>query len=337
MNLETYISNTSEIINNVGLNPELFYNLEDSPNQAEFLGIFNFYNETLEINKDYGIEPAHLFFVNLFSMNAMAGLSNNGYYLIGINMGTINWLIEKFKLNDTLITESDIFLFDKLAPYTDTPINNLMYQAGCHYTFYHELAHLIQKSKYLELNMEENPENQENFDINRHLLEIDADTFSALCLGTHIMQYSEKLFGQNVSKPLIEAMIVLFSVPIILYLLSFDGNSNDLYYREKTHPHPAIRLTNFLMVLTHYCNGALEGENKGFTASQGDIFINAMGIAEELQEKFFNDNTVSKYLDHITANRPLVVEYLQELVELNNNLETTATHKWNLRNSSNEE
>ena len=68
MSLETYISNTAEIITNVGLSPQLFYNLEDSPNQLEFLGIFNFYKETLEINKDYGVDPAHIFFVNSFSI-----------------------------------------------------------------------------------------------------------------------------------------------------------------------------------------------------------------------------------------------------------------------------
>ncbi|SDX59556.1 hypothetical protein [Flavobacterium degerlachei] len=333
MTLQDYNENIDSIMNDLGFNVSQFYDLEFSPNQSEFLNVFSFYRETLQINSVYGIVPAYLYFINNFSINAKAGLSDNGYYLIGIYMGTINWLINNFKTNETLIIESDIFLFEKLAPYTDTPINNLMYQAGLHFTFYHELAHLIQKSDYLELNLEENPETIEVFDINRHLMEIDADTFSALCLGTHIMQYSEKLFGEEVSKPLVEAMIVLFSVPIILYLLSFEGNSDNLYYAEKTHPHPAIRLTNFIIVLTHYCNQVLDGKNRGFTTDQGDIFIQAMNIAEELQYKFFDNNSVSIYRENITANRPQVISYLFELVELNDKLDTTATHKWNLRNA----
>lgn len=332
--MDNYQRNLLEIVKNVELNPDiLLFDVEYSPHKLEYLKFFNFYNETLQINGDYGITPAYLFFINSFSINARAQLSKNGYYLIGINMGTINWLINNFKLNDKLIEESNIFLFNKLAPYTDIPINNLMYQAGCHFTFYHELAHLIQKSNYLELNLEENPETIGFFDINRHLIEIDADTFSALCLGTHIMQYSDKIFGLNASKPLIEAMIVLFSIPIILYLLSFEGNSENIYYKEKTHPHPAIRLTNFLMVLTHYCNGVIEGEDKGFTASQGDIFINAMAIAEELQEIFFSNNTVSNYREVISNNRKEIVSYMGQLVELNNKIKDTATNKWNIRNS----
>ncbi len=241
-------------------------------------------------------------------------------------------MIDNFKSNKTLVSDNNIFLFDNLAPYLDTPINNLMYQAGCHYTFYHEMAHLIQKSDYLGLNMEENPQPIEFFDFNRHLLEIDADTFSALCLGTHIMQYSEKVFGENTSKVLVEALIILFSIPIILYLLSFEGNSKELYYRKSTHPHPAIRLTNFLMVLTHYCNGFLEGKDSGFTVSQGDMFLSAMGIAKKLQQTFFCGELVADYRKEITGNRPEVMEYLSVLVEANGKLTTTATHKWNLKN-----
>ncbi|MFY0602600.1 MAG: hypothetical protein JXQ93_01525 [Flavobacteriaceae bacterium] len=333
MTIENYRDNIREIINEVGLHPFLFSDIEGIENQLDFLDSFKFYKETLEINKDYGIEPSHLFFINSDTINARATLTSNGHYLIGINRGTINWLIEKFKLNNKLIDESEILLFEKLQPYLDTSINKLMYQAGCHFTFYHELAHLIQKSPFLELSMEENPAITDCFDIYRHQLEIDADTFSALCIGTHIMQYSEKIFGENISKPLFEAMQVLFSVPIILYLLSFEGNSEDLYYRENTHPHPAIRLTNFLMVLNHYCNNMLEGKDRGFTTNQGDIFLSAMSIAEKLQDIFFENKVISIYRENITVNRPQVIEYLGELVELNSALDSLSQHKWNLRNS----
>jgi len=218
MTLEEYRKNIVEIINKVGMHHALFSDLEGLDNELEFLKFFEFYSETLEQNHDYGIAPTFLFFGNSDTLNARASRSPNNEYLLGINRGTINWLIDNFKSNNTLVSDNNILLFNILAPHLDTPINNLMYQAGCHYTFYHEMAHLIQKSDYLELNMEENPQPIEVFDFNRHLLEIDADTFSALCLGTHIMQYSEKVFGENASKLLVEALIILFSIPIILYL-----------------------------------------------------------------------------------------------------------------------
>lgn len=333
MTIENYRESVREIIEQVGLLPQFFSDIEGLDNEEEFLEAFKFYTETLELNKDYGIEPAYLFFINSDTINAKATLTRGGHFLIGINRGTIEWLIRKFKLNDTLILDSNITLFDKLSPYMDTSINNLMYQAGCHYTFYHELAHLIQKSDYLELSMEENPISIEDFDINRHLLEIDADTFSALCIGSHIIQYSEKMFGENISSPILEAMQVLFIIPIILYMLSFEGNRQELYYRETTHPHPAIRITNFIMVLTHYINGVLTGKDIGFTTNQGDIFIYAMEIAEELQNTFFDTPVITSYRENITASRPQVIEYIGDLVESNAVLTTTAQHKWNIRNT----
>lgn len=332
MTLQDYRTHIADIINTVGLHHQMFSDLEGLDNESEFINVFKFYKETLELNSDYGITPAFLFFVNSDAINGRALRSPNNEYLLGINRGTINWLIDNFKANHTLISDNNIALFNILATYLDTPINNLMYQAGCHFTFYHEMAHLIQQSDYLELTMEEDPQPIAEFDFDRHLLEIDADTYSALCLGTHIMQYSEKVFGVNASKVLVEALIILFSIPIILYLLSFEGNSLQLYYRESTHPHPAIRLTNFLMVLTHYCNGVLEGKDSGFTVSQGDMFLSAMGIAQKLQHPFFGREVVAEYREEITGNRLEVMEYLSVLVETNRELTNTATYKWNLKN-----
>lgn len=197
MTLEEYREQIAEIINTVGLHRNLFSDLDGLDNESEFLNVFEFYKETLELNHDYGIAPAFLFFVNSDTINARAGKRVNNQFLLGINRGTINWLIDNFKSNDTLVSDNNILLFDGLNPYLDSPINNLMYQAGCHYTFYHEMAHLIQQSDYLELNMEENPQPIDIFDFDRHLLEIDADTFSALCLGTHIMQYLTELVEAN--------------------------------------------------------------------------------------------------------------------------------------------
>ncbi len=335
MTLQKYRTHVAEIINKVGLHHQFFSDLEGLRNKSEFLNVFEFYKKTLDLNSDYGIVPSFFFFVNSDTINGRAVRSPNNEYLIGINRGTINWLIDNFKSNHNLVTDYNITLFNILSPHFDTSINNLMYQAGCHFTFYHEMAHLIQQSEYLELTMEENPQPIQDFDFNRHLLEVDADTYSALCLGTHIMQYSEKIFGLNVSKILVEALVIVFSIPIILYLLSFEGNRVEIYYRESTHPHPAIRLTNFLMVLTHYCNGVLDGKDSGFTVDQGDIFLKAMRIAEQLEQPFFGGETVAAYRMGVTDNRPAVMEYLTELIEANNELTTTATYKWNIRQAAN--
>lgn len=78
------------------------------------------------------------------------------------------------------------------------------------------------------------------------------------------------------------------------------------------------------MVLTHYCNGVLEGEDSGFTVNQGDMFLSAMGISEKLQQPFFGKEIVAEYKSE-------VMEYLSVLLEANGELTSTTAYKWNLK------
>ena len=333
MTLEEYQDHLAEMIKEANIPESTIFNPEFSPNATDYLDTFGFYIETLNLNRDYGIEPAYLFFKNEYSLNAAATKTETNNYIVAINMGTIDWLLNKFKNNPQIVNDTNINLFRIFQPYLDNPINVLMYQTCCHFTFYHEMAHLIQNSNYLKSTLYENPESTGCFNFERHLLEIDADTFSALCLGTHIIQYCEKQFGQNFSKQNLEGLIVLFTVPIFLYFLSFSGNKNQLYLKETTHPHPNIRVTNFILVLTHYCNGVLNSKNRGFTADQGNLIIFSLEIAEKLQEFFFQDDVVTRYRKTMAENKVAIIEYLGELVETNHKLEETATNKWNLRHA----
>ncbi|CAL2093320.1 conserved protein of unknown function [Tenacibaculum sp. 190524A02b] len=334
MTIQNYTEHINQLVQEIGVSEAEIFNPEFSPNLEEYLNIFSFYQEALLHNNDFGIEPAYLFFKNDFSLNAAATKTLNDVYLVSINMGTINWLIDRLKTNSALVEETDINLFRILSPYLDIPINRLLYQACCHFTFYHEMGHLIQNSDLLLDTLRENPNGNVNYDFNRHLLEIDADTFSALCLGTHIFQYCDRLFGENFSQEQLEGLVVLFSISIFLYLISFPGNSCEFYLRESTHPHPALRITNLLMVLTHYCNNSLDSRNSGFTINQGNMFIYAMEIAEELQDFFFEAPLVSNYRQTMIDNRIEAITYLSEIVDANNELEITATSKWNIRHAN---
>nr|WP_293300016.1 hypothetical protein [Allomuricauda sp.] len=333
MNLLNYETHIKEVICNTDVKSGSIFNPEFSPLVDDYLQTYSFYQEALVHNNDFGIEPAYLYFKNDFSLNAAAKRTPNNVYLVSINMGTVDWLVRRLKNNTALIEDTNINLFRILSPYLDNPINILFYQACCHYTFYHEMGHLVQNSNFLNDSVEENPVFNSRFNFDRHLLEIDADTFSALCLGTHIFQYCERLFGANFTRERLQGLVVLFSISIFMYLLSFSGNTERFYLKESTHPHPALRLTNFLMVLTKYCNDSLEDRESGFTVNQGDMFIFAMEIAEELQGYFFNASVVSNYRQTMIENHSQAVEYLSELVEANSKLQTTAAHKWNLRHA----
>ena len=330
MNIEAYRAKIKQLSITLGLPINEFFDFEFSPFKSEFLGIFTFYTETLRDNHYYGIEPAFLYFNNYKSVNAKAGYFN-GNYVITINMGTVFWLISNFKRNELLKKSSgSIRLFKILEPKLDTSINMLMYQTGCHFTFYHEMAHLIQNSNLLEFHLEEKPNNKEEFSTEKHLLECDADEFSSLCIASHILQYSEKIFDTNLNQYVLEGIIALISVPVILYLMSFESNNNSIYFEENTHPHPVIRLTRIVLTIVNYCNQSLIIENKSYKINQFHIINIALDIAEQLKFAFSNINGVPEYRKMISANRKEIAAYLKKIDRLQNGNDSLAVSKWNL-------
>jgi hypothetical protein len=165
------------------LNKEVF-NFDLDPDNHEFQKVFSFYKVTLSENSFYGITPCFLFFRNDTSINAHAAKAADKY-LVAINSGTITQLSDLFKTLDTNKTLNLISLdISKLG----TSLNAVMLQFCYHFTFYHEMAHLIQKSEYLEGGLNEIPIKKEPYDERRHLLELDADAFSAISLSEHIIQ-----------------------------------------------------------------------------------------------------------------------------------------------------
>lgn len=109
---------------------------------------FQFCQENLsEESSEYKIQPAKFYYRNQYEVNARAVVQND-YFIIGINMGTIKTLYDIFYEHNDIFDSSDILSdkYNKLAEQFDVPIGYLMFQSAILFTFYHERAHLIQKS-----------------------------------------------------------------------------------------------------------------------------------------------------------------------------------------------
>lgn len=326
MSLENYRKNICEIKKGVGLPNSEFFDMEFSPYSEEFIEAFNFYTETLNHHKDYGISPAYMYYNNFRSRNAKAGLLNNTY-LITINMGTLHWLVDNFKYNDTIPT-SGIRLIDIISKHIDTAPQNLMYQMCFHFTVYHEIAHLIQNSSYLESHLDEYPKTND-YNNRRHLLEIDADEFSSLCLGTHINQYAEKLFGASLNQDILEGIIIFCLVPIFLYLSSFAGSKEQMYFYERSHPHPIIRVMLVTMTICHYINQDLDANEKEFSINHKIVLNRTLQVASELEQSVFNSPYVEDFIDSLKINLQNILDYVSYFDELKNEDNTLAVAKWN--------
>ncbi|MFI0429213.1 hypothetical protein [Mariniflexile sp. HMF6888] len=329
MTLEEYKIKILEIQKALELNMCDFFDCEFSPQREEILEVFKFYNEALLNHSYYGIVPAYIYINNYTNVNAFATYYRDKQkYSVSINIGTIIWLIQTFKLNHCIVNNTNIRLFQIIEPNIDTSINNLMYQTALHYTFYHEMAHLIQNSTFLELNLEEIPR-PDGYLERKHVLELDADEFSALCLGTHLLQYVEKIFDNRLNKPIMEGMLVLMCIPIMLYLTSFNSFDYEIYFEENTHPHPVIRLFVIVLTVVQYCNESLEKEDKGFTVDHKEIIYRSLALSSQVETICFNRDKISQFIINLRDNTAGVIDYVHKFEELRKKDASLSVNKWN--------
>lgn len=311
-----YVEHIKEISKIQGFNEEAFL-FEESIFSEEFQRIFDFYNETLLGHSDYGITPAFLFFKNETSVNAWAWKLNKNY-IININAGTIVYLKQKYQnLYDINIPE-----INSIKELIGTDIRTLMFEFSIHFTFYHEMAHLIQHSEFLESSMMEVYLGHDNYLEKRHLLELDADTFSSLCVTAHILDLFETNFDKDIVK-FCDLLKVLMSTGLN-YILSFNSNKQPFYLYKSTHPHPAIRISCIIQHIHRYCQNYLGAEN--YT---DEMASEVTRRAFRLSASIFDENLVMQYSELIQTHQREIEEYVNFFLKMERNDKTLSVYKWN--------
>jgi hypothetical protein len=303
------------------------FDYQDSPYAQEFDDTFNFYQQTLKDNEHYGIVPNRLYFNTEYSVNARAGKSED-YYLISINMGTIVAMLKTFKENPKLAIVAG-GSFEVLKKYLDAPIQEIMYQMAVHYTFYHEMAHLIQKSDLLFSGLYEHSGNSDDFTMEKHLLELDADEYSSVSMAAHITQYSQKVFFDGISAVKVEELFIVVCGAILLYVLSFPTNKKELYFKEMTHPHPVIRITRIITILVGHATDTFRQLGIALKIDIMRVLIKTIEFAGKVGNDSDGNNPTERYIDYLINRSNEITAYIKEFDELGVDDERLAANKWN--------
>ncbi|WP_430404227.1 hypothetical protein [Fluviicola sp.] len=320
--MEQYRNMVARILKETSIPEDDIFDFESSPHCNEFNQAFKFYDEAISRNAHFGIEPHLLFYKKSYSINA-AATKENEHYIININAGTIVHLMERFK-------PENVPLNDEYADFQnllDVSIANLMYNTALHFTFYHELAHLIQKSDLLDSTLFERPDTVSRFSIERHILELDADTFSSLCVGTHLLQYARQCFGENMDCESIKKLIVVACGSALLYLLSFQSNALPIYYEEYTHPHPVVRISCVVFHIVGYCLQSLEEYQLELDIQ--DIVKEAMSFAHSISSNGNDRSIIEQYQEIIGQEAHNIEAYIRKTRIIQETTTSLSAYKWN--------
>lgn len=276
--------------------------------------IFDLYFQFAQTNLDRNdnavdIEPARVYFRNQESVNARAGLSS-GIYVIGVNKGTIEKLYDFFINLDPIFDNDDLKEYKALDNYLPESLVYLMYQLCTAFTFYHEKAHLLQKSADVNSFDEEYEFNAVNdaYSQLHHVLELDADLYAAHFCTMHILGYWDVLPSDGRTA---KALILLSScavASIFSYWLFLLKDNNDIYYRASNHPHPVIRIAYLVTTIADTLKAHIEESIDVKEVVRNSIL---------LSERFFlnkGENKVQGYVQIFQQESNSIENYIQELL-----------------------
>jgi len=327
MNENPYSKETTSVVKNTEFTAGEVFDYENSPYKEEFSKTFNFSKGALNLATKYGVDNGLIFFYNDFSVNARAGKSN-GFNIICLNSGLQIWTIQNlFEKNE--IHEILKAIYVNEIDYLDNPINVLMYQLTMHFTFYHELAHLVQKSEYLESHLYERPFEVEEFDLTRHKLEIDADSFSGISIAAHIQQYALKHFENDLDSNKMESLIEMFCSSSLLYFLSFQTCKNEIYYYENSHPHPMIRILNIILTITNYLQQSPKLAERKITLNHIEIFKATIKTTLLLEINVFKTKQTENFEKIISTEMKGIVKYISKIRDFKPDNFKLAVDVWN--------
>lgn len=264
----------------------------------------------------------HFSFQYNLMFNAQAIIKNN-FGVILINVGLIDQL-------ETLVSDSmEIFSTESVANLTiletdKVEFKEVISELCLFYLFYHELAHIIQLSKFNSatyLNYQEQYSNSQ-FDLKNHVYELDADHFGATMSAYKLLEYARKKNYPIETLLLLNLLTgLLFSIGNIIIGFT-DQNFKNIYYKQHSHPHPLIRIIECNEQILTFVSKNFAIENEFFLATLSRTItmfgqLDYKGKEKINYSKLTKDNSseIEKYIDEIELANNLYDEIIRHNVQ----------------------
>ncbi|TSJ47609.1 hypothetical protein [Fluviicola chungangensis] len=281
----------------------------DGYDDAELFRLFFvFCQDNLDKNgKKFGMPNALFCFERNNGLNAWACRHKDMYIISMYDMyfQTLKRrIIDENRLVETLDFEKK---YGRLLSVITVRIEDLIFHSSTLFTYYHELAHLIQyKSKESEMKFESDDDS--SFSLLNHIYEFDADLNGSQFVCFHLLDY---IINSNiVDDKLVEQLLSIGLASILITRLILEDYKDDskvepIYFREKSHPHTVVRAVYILNHMVYTAKNNLQYSH----LNDKNILQDCFSIVSD----FFNDSKLKEFLEEFYYNPKPVEDYVNFL------------------------
>lgn len=309
-----YKEEISEIVQNKLINTDEIFNYIETPLESICNKLYLYYKKLIENNSDlYNIHHNFFFYKNNTTVNASAYIKEKST-LISINIGTINNLKNTFLDNEELsekIFGESIQKLNKILNEKKTSVMEYMYYSAVIFLMNHEIGHLIQNNG-IEKELTESNKDEVEFNIENHIYEVDSDIFASMKLTQDIHQAWLKFDDEYRTEEFLCNLISLACSAIGIFKIFNHNAEKEIYYKEKSHPHVAIRYVliqeNIVNYISHIRNSKISEELKD------SMMLNSLTIMESLN-KFHKDSFFENFTKTCVENSEEISEYGMLLID----------------------
>lgn len=284
---------------------------EESPLKTLFDEFFLFGQEYLDRDDlEFNAKPARLYYSTNTGLNALARKVND-YYLVEIYMGTIAWMENFYLSMEDKFNQEGLQHYQQISQLRGVTAGKFLLQLASIYYFYHEVGHLIQRSGQDADYVEYLQNKCEGDEIpTRHMRELDADWNSAYCMALHLKQFAEvESNGDNLVDPgILLEIAALGLAAMYMYFINRTDKNPVIYYQEKCHPHPSVRLSYMLVFVLDNLQA-----NVPYPINKNEILKKAILISETLM-KDGDNNIIEEYSKALLKEIKKVEDYIKKIM-----------------------
>lgn len=315
-----YTKISEELVNEAQISKNDIFEFEYGELKPIFASFFKFCQENLSERCDrYNIQPAKFYYSNEYSVNASA-FSTTGerpYYIIRMHMGTIVRLYHLFyDKNDIFDTDNDLRSYQPLIEPLKIPLGLLMFQLVQLFTYYHELTHLIQKSPLLSLGLTEAQNaDEENYSLDKHILELDADLNAAHFVCFHILEFWRKQKKEFQVQENLEKLLAIGTASVLSYFLLLAPLTQNIYYKKFSHPHVFIRIAYIIDCFVDVASANLRPEKMEKLDSSRIVKAGFL-LADKFFKSVLKVNRIETFSEQYFSEMEKIKNYANELLHL---------------------